>query len=105
MGKQHILGQVLKDFGTVILLPKLASSAALLTETSHLELQVGNAVTDARHIVIGMGSQQVLNAAFYALSNASRNPDGKCCPQFLLQILFEACASAPIHFGHNQSWR
>ncbi|KAK9848938.1 hypothetical protein WJX84_001268 [Apatococcus fuscideae] len=40
-----------------------------------IHAQVGNAVTDDRHIVIGMGSQQVLTAAFFAVSNASRSPE------------------------------
>ena len=93
MGDQQILNASSRDSHFV------ANSAALLTETSHLHLQVGNAVTDARHIVIGMGSQQVLNAAFYALSNASRKPEGERCPQLLLQALLEACAKAPCIFA------
>ena len=38
--------------------------------------QVGNAVTDGRQIVIGMGSSMLINAAMYAFSNASRSPEG-----------------------------
>ena len=44
-----------------------------------LRMQVGNAVTDGRQIVIGMGSSQVLDAAFFAFGNASRGPDGGHC--------------------------
>ena len=38
--------------------------------------QVGNAVTDGRQIVVGMGSSMLINAALYAFSNASRTPGG-----------------------------
>lgn len=47
----------------------------------HLQAQVGNAVTDDRHIVIGMGSSQIINAALFAVSNASRSPEGEHKPQ------------------------
>ena len=40
------------------------------------QLQVGNAVTEGRHIVIGMSSSQLLGAAIYAFSNISRATDG-----------------------------
>ena len=40
-------------------------------------LQVGNAVTDGRHIVIGMGSSMLITAAMYAFSNVSRTPGGE----------------------------
>lgn len=40
------------------------------------DLQVGNAVTDGRQIVIGMGSSMLINAALYAFSNVSRSPGG-----------------------------
>ena len=45
-------------------------------------VQVGNAVTDGRHIVVGMGSSMLINAALYAFSNASRTPGGTppCTP-------------------------
>ena len=41
----------------------------------HLK-QVGNAVTDGRQIVVGMGSSMLINAALFAFSNASRTPGG-----------------------------
>lgn len=39
-----------------------------------LHAQVGNAVTDGRQIVIGMGSSMLITAAMYAFSNVSRTP-------------------------------
>ena len=40
-------------------------------------MQVGNAVTEGRQIVIGMSSTQLEAAAMYALANSSRQPDGE----------------------------
>jgi hypothetical protein len=34
-------------------------------------MQVGNAVTDGREIVVGLGSMQIINAALFAFSNRS----------------------------------
>ncbi|DBA90225.1 TPA: hypothetical protein ACH3X1_003523 [Trebouxia sp. C0004] len=42
-----------------------------------LHAQVGNAVTNGRQIVIGMGSSMLITAAMYAFSNVSRTPGGE----------------------------
>ena len=49
------------------------------TENLGFGLQVGNAVTDGRQIVVGMGSSQVLDAAFFAFANVSRGSEGDIC--------------------------
>lgn len=46
----------------------------------HHLIQVGNAVTDGRQVVVGMGSSMLINAALYAFSNASRTPGGTTPP-------------------------
>ncbi|KAK9862148.1 hypothetical protein WJX84_009171 [Apatococcus fuscideae] len=57
-----------------------------------IHAQVGNAVTDGRSIVIGMGSSQILNAAFFALSNASRSPDVN---------ITKVCSEAPYYNAYK----
>ena len=66
-------------------------------------MQVGNAVTEGRQIVIGMGSSMLINAAMYAFANASRTPGGmnplidSCCCCVSVALFVCSCMHAFIH--------